>query len=317
MISTQNYLLSTLYNFQNESTFDCFGHPFDSNQPREMLFSIQQIFMPEHNEDDDNNETNRNDSKLNKNQDEQLNDNNLETIELKGQNTSKPNEKENKFNNPGNATTRATSKFLGNKTKRSDLTFQDIGNKKIMGRKLKNGIEIGEHNKFSEDNLMRKIKSHFLEYIHNLLNSNFKNKERKFLRLFSTINENLKKDYNIELMKKTIKELYEDSPISSKYRRQRIQNSDYNKKIIQQIYDETNIDDIENDIISILNSTYIDSLKEFREKHFEEFLEDIEKEENFKGETKENINLYKEKIGKLFINYEKWFENKIGRKRNK
>ena len=164
---------------------------------------------------------------------------------------------------------------------------------------------------------MRKIKSHLLEYIHNSINNSFKNKNIQFLKLFSTINENLKKDYNMQLMTKTIKDLYENSPISKKYRRQQVDNSDINKKIIQQIYGERNLDNLEFEVIKILNSTYKDLLIEFRDKYFNEFLEDIEKEEKGKGETEENIKKYKENIGKLCLNYEDWFKKKNGRKRNK
>ena len=310
-----SYLLSPPYNnYQNENQFD-FNQPYDPNQNREILYTFQHIFGQEHIEDEDN-ETNKNDvSKSNKNQDDQLNDNNIKNIELKGQNIGKPNEFNMNF--AGNLKTRATSKIIGNKTKRSDWTFNEIGNKKQQGRKSKYETEKGEHTKFTEDNLMRKIKSHFLEYIHNLLNNSFKNKNMQFLRLFSKINENLKKDYNMELMIKTIKELYENSPISKKYRRQQVENSDINKKIIQQIYAERNLGNLENEVIKILNSTYKDLLIEFRNKHFNEFLDDIEKEEITKGETEENIQKYKKEIGKLCLNYEKWFEKKNGRNRNK
>ena len=82
---------------------------------------------------------------------------------------------------------------------------------------------------------MRKIKSNYLEFIHNSLNDSFKNKNYKFLRLYSEINENLKKDYNEKLMKTILKELYETSPISTKYRRQKKDNFHHNKQLIEKI----------------------------------------------------------------------------------
>ena len=311
MLNSPIYLLSPSYIYQNENQYDCLNRPDDSNQNqnREILYSFHQMFPPE--QIDVDNETNRNDSsKSIKNQDEQLNDNNLKTIGLKEQSINKKNE--NIMNCAGNSKTGATSKILGKKTKRTDWTFQRNGNKKHQGRKSKDEIDKGDHTKFSDDNVMRKIKSHFLEFIHNRLNNSFKNRNMQFLRLSSIINEKLKKDYNMELMHKKIKELYENSPISNKYKKK---DSSINQNIISYIYDERNIDNIENEVIKILNSTYLDLLNEFRKNYFDEFLEDIEKEEITKQETEENINNYKEKIAKLCMNYEKWFENKKGRNR--
>ena len=94
-----------------------------------------------------------------------------------------------------------------------------------MGRKKKDVQEKGEHTKFSEDNMMRKIKSNFIDYSHNLINNSFKNKELKFLRFNSEINENLKKDYNLKLMDRTFKDLYENTPISIKYKKLAIENA--------------------------------------------------------------------------------------------
>ena len=322
--SAPSFLFSPFYNGFNDNSYDFYNQPYEPNQNKDINDLMKEgyfpnIFTPEHNEEEDeDNETNRNNTtKSNKNQDEQLNENNFKTIELKEQNLSKQNE--NILNGSGNIITKATSKTLGLKTKRSDWIIQnnENENKKKGGRKKKTEIEKGDHTKFSPDNLMRKIKSHLLDYIHLRLNKSLKNQNLQFLKLFSDINENLKKDYNMELMEKTIRELYENSPISNKYRKKKSNNSDNNKNIIQQIYEETNADNLEIEAMNILDSTYQDLLIEFRNKNFNEFLEDIEKEEKSKGETKENIDSYKEKIGDLCMNYENWFKIKKGRIRNK
>lgn len=320
---THNCVFPPSYSCYNDISFDFLNQSYEPNTNKGLNDLMNEgylphIFTPERIEDEDeDNETNRNiTSKSNKNQDEQLNEQNLKTIELKGQDISKQNE--NNMNFSGSMITKATSRTLGYKTKRSSYwTIQCNEPKKKGGRKKKDEKEKGDHTKFSQDNLMRKIKSHFLDYVHYLLNKRFKNKNLQFLKLFSEINENLKKDYNMELMKKTIKELYENSPISSKYRKRKIINSDNNKNIIQQIYDEANPNYFEFEVKDILELTYLDLLKEFRDKHFDEFLEDIEKEEKGKGETEENVKLYKKEIGDLCKDYENWFEKKNGRKRNK
>ena len=239
--------------------------------------------------------------------DEKLNDN-LEIFECKNQ-EKYLNELEN--NNLMNMATKITSKTLGIKRER---TKNNEGLKKKAGRKPKNEKEKGNHTKYSKDNVMRKIKSHLLEYIHENLNQSFKNKKYEFLKLDSNINKNLKKDYNIALMKKTLKELYENSSISSKYRKQKDVNSENNKKIIEEIYNEIDIEKKESDVINILNKTYLDLLKEFRSSNYQYFLEKIRKAERKKGEVKENIDSYIKIVTKLCNEYENWFEKKNGRK---
>ena len=315
MYSNPSFLFSPLYNPYNDNSLDLYNQPYEAIQNKNINDLMNEGYFPhmfnheQYEDEDEDNETNRNyTSKSNKNLDEQLNEKNFNPFELK--------EYENNLNFSGNIITKATSKTLGLKIKRSDLIVQDNGKKK-GGRKKKDEIEKGEHTKFSEDNLMRKIKSHLLDYIHERLNKSFINKDLQFLKLFCKINENLKKDYNMDLMEKTIKELYENSPISNKYRKNKYINSEKNKIIIKQLYEETNYNNYELEVMNILNSTYLDLLKEFRNKYFNEFLEYIEKEERAKGETEENIYLYKRNIEELCKNYENWFRKKNGRKRNK
>ena len=214
-------------------------------------------------------------SKKSENQDENLDVSNLDAPESKKEPIK--NLLENHFTN-GDIKTKATSNILGIKTKRTEeVTF---GNemKKNQGRKKKTEKDKGKHNKFSEDNLMRKIKSHFLDYIHNRLNNSFRNKNVQFLKLFSEINENLKRSYNIELLDKTIREIYENSPLSGRYRKV---NVDINKNIIKQIFNE--VDNKEEEVIQILNSTYKDLLSEFRNKNnLKNFLNKIKEEEKKK-----------------------------------
>lgn len=241
------------------------------------------------------------------NEDDQLNDNNFKGIELKGQNYNNQFE----YKTLGNIVTKATSKTLGHKRYRTEENPQNKGEKR-MGRKKKGDQHLSEHNKFSEDNIMRKIKTHLLDYILNKLNDKLKNKEYKFVKLFSQINKNLKKDYNMDLIGKKIKDLYENSPISNKYRKQK-DNCEKNKNIIKKIYEENT----EDEVIDILESTYLDLLKEFRNnKNLNKFLNKIRNIEKEKGESDENINTYLRIMEKLCLEYEKWFEKKIGRRRN-
>ena len=121
----------------------------------------------------------------------------------------------------------------------------------------------------------------------------------------------------MELMQKSIKELYENSPISCKYRKQKINNSDINKNLIEELYNEPDIDKKEFEVINLLDLTYLKFLERFRTDYLENFLEKIAKEEGSKGETEENIQNYDNKIEELLKDYENWFEKKNGRKRIK
>ena len=74
-------------------------------------------------------------------------------------------------------------------------------NKKTnRGRKRKDEKDLDDsrHGKDSEDNIMRKIKTHLVDQIVILLNKSLNDKEKKFLKIDKTINENLKRDYNMQ-----------------------------------------------------------------------------------------------------------------------
>ena len=169
------------------------------------------------------------------------------------------------------------------------------------------------HNKFAEDNMMRKIKTYFFKYINGQLNAKLKNKYFNFLKLDSKISENLKKDFNDSLMKTKIKDIYLNTEIRSKYRTQIKNNHDTNIKIIEEIYSERE----EIDVINTLELTYFDLFGEFRNNYLEQFLNRIKKEEEDKKESEKDINAYLDKIKSLCLNYEGWFNNKKGRNRNK
>ena len=219
-----------------------------------------------------------------------------------------------------NVKTKFTSKTLGKEMKKledDDVKYiNKIKEEKIKaGRKKKGEKDKGKHTKHCEDNMIRKIKSNFSIYSHNLINHSLKNKNIKFFKLDSEINKNLKKDYNISLMNTQFKDLYKNSSISGKYRKQKANNFDINKKLIIKLYnDETNK---EIDAINLLNLTYIEFFEKFREEYLEEFLEIIRNEENKNNESEENIRKYVDSIKNLCFNFENWFIEKKGRNREK
>ena len=250
--------------------------------------------------------------------------------------------------------TKNSSKILGNKRKRNigeiplkenvngngnEIMYQRLIQKfeKQKGRKKKDQKEKGSHTKYSEDNIMRKIKSNFLNYCYNLLNKSLADKNTLFVRLSGNIAKNLKKDYNLDLLNTTIKDLYSNSIISGKYIKQKKIFSIKNKIIINHIFK----DNKEKETIQILNLTYFELFRIFRRKildidfelkkkiknisilndnnfnDIKTFLSEVEDQERNKNEKKENIQAYIKKIQELCISYENWFLSKKGRNRNK
>ena len=244
--------------------------------------------------------------------------------------------------------TKMTTNLLNKKTKRSNGDC-DMSNEKTnsfekndekkktkQGRKKKEEKEKGNHTKYSDDNIMRKIKSKFLTLSHNLLNESLNDKNLEFLKLESSVNENLKKQYNLDLLDKKMKDLYYESEISSKYRKQSKVYADKNKKLIDKIFH----DNEKLQTIKILNLTYRDLFNVFRKKLLTHinydlrmkikdisllekeqynniylFFNEVEKQEQEKNETKENIDIYLNNMKELCMNYESWFLNKKGRNR--
>ena len=221
-----------------------------------------------------------------------------------------------------NIKTNVTSKpFIGKKTKGSkEITFktsgtiQNTANKKC-GRKSKKSEVKGKHDKYSEDNIMRKIKSNFFDYAHKRINRAFVNRNNQLIKLYPKLNEILKKDYNITLMETKFKDLYENSPVSSKFKK--LENADINKKIIQEIYKDIELKEF--GVICLLELTYLDLLKELRTNELDEFLKNIRDDErkNNKDESEEDINKYVEKVRLLVLDYENWFNKKSGRNSKK
>ena len=154
---------------------------------------------------------------------------------------------------------------------------------------------------------MRKIKTHLVDQMVILLNKSLNDKEKKFLKIDKSINENLKKDFNMQLMEKPIEDIFSETPISSKYKK----NVDifYNKKLIQKIFKENS----EYNTINLLHKKFLEMLRFIRENNLKEFLDSIQKKESKNPNNQEYIN----SIKGLFFRYEDWFGDKKGRNREK
>ena len=119
-----------------------------------------------------------------------------------------------------------------------------INNKR--GRKRKDEIAISSvHDKFTDDNAMRKIKTAIFKYILSWLNESLEFTKEKFYPLNAELNKNLKKDVNMELFNKKIYIIYMTEDLNKHH----INRNDSNRNLIKKIFEEK----IEIKTINILN----------------------------------------------------------------
>lgn len=208
-------------------------------------------------------------------------------------------------------------------------------NTKKFGRKSvveKENGKIGSHTKDNEDNKIHKIKSFFWKSLYKYLTKSFINDE-ELLKIEIGINKSLKRDFNLKLLKTSLKEIYNQFNISEKYKLKKVET---NERLIKRIYSENQ----ETEVIKILNLTYGEAFEIFRrnlkksfglsdklkkkientnilnQNYFEDaevFINKIRECAKKKGESEEKIEEYLDDIKRLILGYENWFYQKIGR----
>ena len=136
-------------------------------------------------------------------------------------------------NEKGKKRVKEISNYFFNKTKRNP------------GRKKKNSGEIGFHNKFSKDNMMRKLKNKAIESARKLLNKIIKSEAGKDYKFYKEIhkiegiyNQDLNINYNIWFYFQKLKDIFQFN-MSRKYSKN---NLNLNQTIINRIYSEDNKD---------------------------------------------------------------------------
>ena len=236
------------------------------------------------------------------------------------------------------------------------IKLNEIKKKKTIGRK-RNGIGLtissNEHTKYSDDNIIKKINSFFLESIRNWLNSSFIDDKINFLSpkkrnklkqsIFLKINPklittNLKRETVIVIMNSKFKDIF-FKQLSNKYKKA---NQNQNIKLIEEIYNQNN----QPFVIFILESTFFqiftlfngqnkgEDIKNFFLKNYnfnlniinkflnnfnkiDKFLKEIKTKEERQKQKEEMIQEYVERISLLCLNYKEWFINKYNRTENK
>ena len=209
-------------------------------------------------------------------------------------------------------------KQIRNKKSENNKEEKNLGNKKkLLGRKRKDGIEKGKHNKYSPDNIIKKIKTIFFKYIIiyiNLIKEKHAQKykenfEFKKLSYENYIN-NLKKDKEILLLNKPLKD-FVSLEISSKHGL----NFDFNRQKMEKILEEEK----DNQKLKfLLNMTFDEWIDIFT------FKKKVDDDLEFNGLQDVLEDLYDKVDDEYFsrfifylFNYKNWFYNKKARKPKK
>ena len=187
-----------------------------------------------------------------------------------------------------------------------DKIYKNNANIKKMGRRLKDKKYENEanHNKNSDDNIIIKLKTAIFKYILNLLNQSLEFTKYKFYPLNVKLSTCLKKEFNMELLERTIYDIYNTEDLNKIY----INDNDSNKNLIKKIFEEN----IEKKTIGILKMKYIDVLNLIREKDLENFLKKIENKNREKTDDS-----FMDNVRHLLLTYEDWFKIKNGRNNKK
>ena len=195
------------------------------------------------------------------------------------------------------------NKYISKKRGRKNKDF-DLDNTKIPQEKK-------IHNKFSNDNVKRRLKALFHNYIINLLNNLMKQKYNvnkiKFVKINSKITKDIGIEYNRKLLDKQIKDIIIN--VSDKY-----QNKDNNKECLEYIKKQKDNEEIN----KILNMTYRDLyvnyyLKSIKNEDSDSNSYEEHKEILLKEYGEEYLNIFTENAEK-FINFFTYGKNRKSRK---
>ncbi len=198
-------------------------------------------------------------------------------------------------------------KFVENiqwKEREKILSKRPFKEKKDLGRKKKEYEGLGLHNKFSDDNIIRKVKNAILQNTRIFINSKIKtiyeyknnkfSKRKELLKMKKSQPISSRVDYNKNFLEKTLGEIFSED-ISSKY----IQYpSAHNKKLIESLINDE--DEQKKKIFNeIFNLTFLDCLNHFRGRKIIEELEGLNNLEDYIKKAK----IIKDKEYCTILNY--------------
>jgi len=209
------------------------------------------------------------------------------------------------------------------KVKKNIYSKRPFKEKKILGRKKKAYEGLGEHNKFSNDNIIRKVKHVILHNIMQFINEKIRTifayedkknlKEKKIFKLKQNQLISSKTDYNKDFLEKTLGVIF-SGDISTKYS---CYPSTHNKKLIESLINDKD-DKNRNIFKNIFNLTFVDCLNHFRGSKIVEELEGMNNLEDFlKDLKKANDEEYCSLFKYFVINFETIIKEKKSRIRTK
>ena len=171
-----------------------------------------------------------------------------------------------------------------------------------LGRKRKRSNEIGEHNKYTVDHIVHKIKTHLIKCLMTFINAVFflNGYEDKILQINAERANNNTIEDNEELLKMTLKDLF-SFPISTKNGKIHYENQNHNKEVLDKIYKEEN-----HFVNRVLDSTFFECIKHFRGTEFKYALFGLEDYYNIIIEELEEQyeEDYVKKFKKVLLDYE-------------
>ena len=234
------------------------------------------------------------------------------------------------------------------KASKSEEKKKSLGRKKVSKEEKR---QLSGHSKMSDDNIMKKINSYFLESVRNWLNKSFidenglfqnirdrKKLKKMFLKIDpKLITTNLKRENVINIMNMKFKDIF-NCRISLKYMKNK---ENENQILIEDIYKYKN----QPFTLFILELRFIEALNYFNGQNNEDDLKIFLSRNNFDKDiinqfinnfdkidkflkviydkeikydnSKEEIEDYLQRISLLCLNYKEWFDKKFNRSQNK
>ena len=184
----------------------------------------------------------------------------------------------------------------------------EMAKKSKKGRKTISSKVKGIHTKFSYDNILRKIKVKFfkklIHCINNIILLKYHSKIKTLIPLEGKISQNNGINFNSELLNVKIKDLFLNFGISRKFKNSK---NDYNKEVIQKIYEENLTE-----IIELLEMTFLEVFSIFRSPNKAKNLFGLESLDQVIEEIKdkEKDDEYIDMFRNIAMNFEKYYFKK-------
>ena len=184
-------------------------------------------------------------------------------------------------------------------------------NRKKRGRQSKNLNSKSDHTKYSNDNILRKIKVKFFQKLMKYINGKIKSKYngiiQKLLPLKGEVSQNNTIKFNIQLLNTKLKDIFSTIEINKKFR---LYKENYNKNVIDTICNN-NI----RELIEIFELTFLEIFNIFKDANETKF-NDFEKLNTVVEEIKykENDSYYAELFKNMAMNFENNYLEKTARR---